>query len=138
MSWKSSISTKLNAVKGSTVNVFESVKTSVNNRFKSLKSIDNKFVIYTVPIILLILITGILFISKPEITGYVTLTREKTYTDNLDLVVNESGNYTWTIDKIGGIQSIKASGKVKGNGTVRVYIEKDGERYLIFDNNKSK
>ena len=122
----------------STVNVFESVKTSVNNRFESLKSIDKKYVVYTVPVILLLLFTGILFISKPEITGYVAITQEKTYTDNLDLVVNESGNYTWTIDGEGDIQSIKASGKVKGNGTVRVYIEKDGIRYLIFDNNKSK
>jgi len=81
-----------------------------------------------------LLIISILFISKPEITGYVTVSREKTYEDNLNLVVNESGNYTWTIDKIGDIKSIKATGRVKGNGTARVYIEKDGERYLIFDN----
>ena len=134
----SRVKENLKAFRTSTFNVFESVKTSVNNRFESLKSIDNKFVIYTVPIILLLLITGILFISKPEITGYVTLTQEKTYTDNLDLIVNESGNYTWTINREGDIQSIKASGKVKGNGTVKVYIEKDGIRYLIFDNNKSK
>jgi len=138
VSWKSQISTKLNTVKGSTVNVFESVKTSVNNRFESLKSFDKKYMIYTIPVILLLLFTGILFISKPEIIGYVTLTQEKTYTDNLDLIVNESGNYTWTINREGDIQSIKASGKVKGNGTVKVYIEKDGIRYLIFNNNKSK
>ncbi len=114
---------------------------NVYKRFNSWKPsvpYNNKFVIYTVPIILLLLITGILFISKPEITGYVTVTQEKTYTDNLDLVINESGNYTWTTDKIGDIQSIKASGRVKGNGTVKIYIEKDGQRYLIYDNKESK
>ena len=134
----SRVKENLKAFRTSTFNVFESVKTSVNNRFESLKSIDKKYVVYTVPVILLLLFTGILFISKPEITGYVAITQEKTYTDNLDLVVNESGNYTWTIDGEGDIQSIKASGKVKGNGTVRVYIEKDGIRYLIFGNKESK
>jgi len=125
---------KLGAIKQPISNIFGSVKTSVNNGFESLKSIDNKYVIYTVPIILLLLITGILFVSQPEITGYVTLTQEKTYTDNLDLIVNESGNYTWTIDQEADIKSILANGKVKGNGTVKIYIEKNGERYLIYDN----
>ena len=75
---------------------------------------------------------------KPGITGYVTLTPEKAHTDNLGLVINESGNYTWMPSYIGNIQSIKASGKVKGNGTVRIYIEKDGKRYLVFDNQKTQ
>jgi len=119
-----------------------SIKDPINNAYKTLRSwkpsvsYNNKFVIYTVPIILLLLITSVLFISKPEITGYVTVTKEKTYTDNLDLVINESGNYTWTTDNIGDIQSIKASGRVKGNGSVKIYIEKDGQRYLIYDNKK--
>ena len=96
----------------------------------------NKFVLYSVPIVLLLLISGVLFLSQPEITGYITLTQEKTYEDNLNLIMNESGNYTWTVDQGGIINSIKASGRVKGNGTVKVYIEKDGERYLIYDNKK--
>ena len=95
-----------------------------------------KIIRYALPAIMLLLIVSVLFVSKPEITGYVVLTEEKTYDDNLNLVINESGNYTWTIDKIGDIKSIKASGKVKGNGTVKIYIEKDGKRYLIYDNKK--
>jgi len=121
-----------------------SIKDPINNAYKTFRSwkpsvsYNNKFVVYTVPVILLLLITGILFISEPEITGYVTVTQEQTYTDNLDLIINESGNYTWTTDKIGDIQSIKASGRVKGNGTVKIYIEKDGQRYLIYDNKENK
>ena len=121
-----------------------SIKDPINDAYKTLRSwkpsvqYNNKFVIYTVPIILLLLITGILFMSKPEITGFVAVTQEKTYTDNLDLVINESGNYTWTIDEIGDIQSIKASGRVKGNGTVKIYIEKGGQRYLIYDNKENR
>lgn len=115
---------KLEAIKEPIKNIFD-ITTRLNK---------NKLVAYGIPIILLLLVTSVLFISKPEITGYVTLTKEETYTDNLNLIINESGNYTWTIDKPGDIQSIKASGRVKGNGTVKVYIEKDGERYLIYDN----
>ncbi|MBS3103143.1 hypothetical protein J4458_06905 [Candidatus Woesearchaeota archaeon] len=111
------------------------IKKPINNLFsKTIRLSGNKPIRYALPILVSLLIISILFISKPEITGYVTVSREKTYEDNLNLVVNESGNYTWTIDKIGDIKSIKATGRVKGNGTARVYIEKDGERYLIFDN----
>lgn len=115
-------------------NGFESAKTSVNKRFES---IENRHILYAVPILLLILMTTIFFVAKPEITGLVTF-EEKTYTDTLDLVINESGNYTWIIDQVGDISSIKASGKVKGNGTVKIYIEKDGEKYLIYDNKADK
>jgi len=104
---------------------------------KARKVERQKLIRYALPIIMLIFIVSILLVSKPEITGYVILTEGKTYDDNLNLVINESGNYTWTIDKEGDIESIKASGKVKGNGTVKIYIEKDGERYLIFDNKEA-
>ena len=134
---------KLNEIKYPIRNTLESIssgfgtlKTSVNSRLEPLRAIDKKYVIYTMLILLLLVMAGIFFASKPEITGYVTLTKEKTYTNNLNLVINESGNYTWMPDNIGDIQSIKAAGRVKGNGTVRVYIEKDGEMYLIYDNKK--
>ena len=108
------------------------------NVFNNLPKLNkNKLIKYAVPVVMLLLVVSVLFLSKPEITGYVTITREKTYDDNLNLIINESGNYTWDIDKIGDISSIKASGRVKGNGTARVYIEKDGERILIYDNKKS-
>jgi len=132
----------LDFIRNSTTNIVENVnngfgtiKTSVNKRFES---IEKKHLIYTLPILLLLLFTGIFFMAKPEITGLVTLTQEKTYTDTLDLVINESGNYTWTPNTIGDISSITADGRVKGNGTVKIYIEKDGEKYLIYDNKANK
>jgi len=112
------------------------LKESIRNAFAGKKIHNKKLVNYTFLIILLLLITSILFIYKPEITGYVILTKEKTYIDNLNLVINESRNYTWMPDNIGDIQSIKAAGRIKGNGTIRVYIEKDGKKYLMYDNKK--
>ena len=37
-----------------------------------------------------------------------------------------------TLDKQGKISSIKTTGSVIGNGTVKIYIEKDGKKYLIY------
>lgn len=93
-----------------------------------------KIVGYAVPIILILLLINFLFLSKPEITGLIVLTQEDTRIDNLNLIVNESGNYTWDVDGNIDINSIKASGRIKGNGTVKIYIEKDGEKHLIYDN----
>ena len=112
------------------------IKKPFKNIFERATFNKSRLLRYGVPVVILLLIISVLFISKPQITGYTIFVQEKTYEDNIGLVINESGNYTWNIDQIGDIKSIKASGKVKGNGTVKVYIEKDGERYLIFDNNK--
>ena len=93
----------------------------------------SKLVRYGLPVIISLLIISILFISKPEITGYVVRTEEKTYDDNLNLVINESGTYEWKPQNPGVIKSIEATGSAEGNGTVKVYIEKDGVRYLIYE-----
>lgn len=114
------------------------IKNPFKNIFERATFNKSRLLRYGVPVVMLLLIISVLFISKPQITGYVIFTQEKTYEDNIGLVINESGNYTWDIDQIGDIKSIKASGKVIGNGTVKVYIEKNGEKYLIFDNKKQQ
>ena len=88
---------------------------------------------YAAVFIVLALIASV-FLLKPAITGQVVLGKETAHTDNLNLVMNESGAYEWQVKSPGDIKSIKASGSVIGNGTVKIYIEKDGKRYLIFDN----
>lgn len=84
-------------------------------------------------IILLLIILGLFFL-KPSFTGYVAFGKETTYNENLNLKINESGSYKWELNKSGEIKSIKATGSVSGNGTVKVYIEKDGKGYLIYKN----
>ena len=92
---------------------------------------------YSIPFIILLLVITSFFLLKPAITGQVILGKESAYTDNLNLVINESGTYEWNVKNPGDIKSIKATGKVIGNGTVKIYIEKDGKRYLIYDNKKT-
>ena len=91
---------------------------------------------YLLPLGILLLVLSVFYFSGPGITGNIVLEEKKTYQDNLNLTVNQTGNYTWGINQTGYIESIKATGRVEGNGTVKIYIEKDGQRYLIFDNKK--
>src|SRR3989338_6773225 len=56
--------------------------------------------------------------------------------DNVNMQVNQSGTYQWNVSNPGNITSLKATGSVSSNGTAKVYIEKDGKRYLVFDSTK--
>ena len=113
----------------------EIIKIPFTNISEKISNLERqKLIRYALPAIMLVLIVSVLLVSKPEITGYAVLTEKNTYDDNLNLVINESGNYTWIADNEGAIESIKASGRIKGNGTVKIYIEKDGERYLVYGN----
>ena len=88
---------------------------------------------YALSFALLLFIIGSLFFIKPEITGQVVLSKEYEYNDSLNLKINESGTYTWDLGKPLNIKSIKATGSIIGNGSVKIYIEKDGKRYLIYN-----
>ena len=94
--------------------------------------IQKPLVKHIAPLIILLLIITSLFLLKPSTTGYVVLSKETTYNESLNLTLNEIGNYTWPLDKQGKISSIKTTGSVIGNGTVKIYIEKDGKKYLIY------
>ena len=110
--------------------VKESIKKAVFS--KTLQPIGK----YAVPFFVLLLVIAGLFLLKPSITGHVVLGEETAYNDNLNLKINESGNYTWMLKQQGMLKSVAASGSVSGNGTARVYIEKDGSKYLVFDSKK--
>ncbi|MCK4496609.1 MAG: hypothetical protein KAU24_00315, partial [Candidatus Aenigmarchaeota archaeon] len=49
------------------------------------------------------------------------------------MTVNASQEYNWKPQNLGELNSIKLSGSMIGNGSVRVYIESQGKRYLILD-----
>ena len=108
------------------------ISNTIEKIFKEVKS-ERSLRYGALFVILTLMITG-LFLLKPSITGHVVLSKESTYNESLNLKINESGNYTWKLSKPGTITSIRATGSVSGNGTVKIYIEKDGKRYLILDN----
>ena len=84
-------------------------------------------------VLLLLVIVGVWF--KPSFTGFATVTSSYSYTDNVDLDVNSSGNYTWVMDNVGSLESFKIKGKFKDSGIVRVYLSSGVDKYLVFDSN---
>ncbi len=89
---------------------------------------------YALPLAMLIIVLSSVFLLRPSITGHVILSKETVQNKSINLEINQSGNYTLTLDRPVDISSVKASGSVMGNGTVKIYIEKDSRRYLIYKN----
>lgn len=100
---------------------------------KGRKQEKNQISIVIVLVAVIVITSGILIFKKPSITGYAVLTEEKTYEDNLNLVVNESKKVVWNLRNPGDLKTIKATGAISRNGTAKVYVEKDNEKVLIFD-----
>lgn len=101
------------------------------------KRIKNKKVnIMIILVAIIIIVLGIFVLKNPAITGFFIISKETVHSDNLELVVDESKEVTWNLENPGDLKSIKASGSIDGNGSAKVYIEKDGERLLIFDSTK--
>lgn len=78
-------------------------------------------------------ITGLYFLGS-SITGFVI--KERSYSEDLNLVVTSSGNYTWQPQNIGELKSIKLDGRVTSYGKAKVYIESNGIKYLVFDSSR--
>lgn len=108
-------------------------KPTIKERLVKFKA-QRPFAAYAIPFIILVMIITSLFLFKPSVVGYVVLSKETAYNESLNLRVNESGAYEWNVRNPGIMKSLKASGSVAGNGTVKVYIEKGGEKYLIYKN----
>ena len=82
--------------------------------------------------ILALALVGIYYL-EPAITGFVTVTKELNYSDDINLEFSESAEYTWNLANPGNLKSVKVSGKMDDQGEARVYIENNGVRHLIFD-----
>lgn len=82
--------------------------------------------------ILALALVGIYYL-EPAITGFVTVTKELNYSDDVNLEFSESAEYTWNLANPGNLKSVKVSGKMDDQGEARVYIENNGTRHLIFD-----
>jgi len=82
----------------------------------------------------LVLIISIgLFFSQGLITGLLTRETTTSYVQELNLTISDTQTYTWELDNLGELRSLSVSGKLKGTGAAKVYLEKDGTRYLILD-----
>jgi len=107
---------------------------TIEKEIENLNRSKNKQIILITAILLLIL-TGIYFL-KPEITGFITLEKQFNYSDIINLDFEESSEYIWIPEHTGTIKALKLSGSYKTEGNVKVYLEDEGIKYLIFDSSK--
>ena len=111
-----------------------------NQRFPGLLkkrgSKDKKLNITIILAVMVIIALALFIYKQPSITGFAVITKETTFDDNLNLVVNESKNIVWTLRNPGDLKLIRATGAISREGSAKVYIEKDDEKLLIFDSTK--
>lgn len=100
------------------------------------KSREDRIKVAFIIAAIVVIVLGFFMLKKPSITGFAVITKETTFSDNLNLVVNESKNIAWNLRNPGSLKSLKASGAISRNGTAKVYIQKDSEKVLIFDSTK--
>ncbi|MBI2654509.1 hypothetical protein HYX02_06935 [Candidatus Woesearchaeota archaeon] len=82
-----------------------------------------------------VIVLGIgMYYLGPSITGFVI--NDIGHSEQLNLVVASSGNYTWELEEIGDLKSVKIDGKVTKYGRAKVYIESNGIRHLVFDSTR--
>ncbi|MCH8004291.1 MAG: hypothetical protein IH934_06715 [Nanoarchaeota archaeon] len=85
--------------------------------------------------ILALVLVGVYYL-EPVITGFVTVTKQINYTDEVNLEFDEISTYIWDLGNPGPLKSIKISGSKIKQGEAKVYIEDNGVRYLIFDSSQ--
>jgi len=85
--------------------------------------------------ILALVLVGVYYL-EPAITGFVTVTKQLNYTDEVNLEFNEDQTYVWNLGNQGNLKSVKISGSMDEQGEAKVYIENNGIKYLIFDSSK--
>ena len=88
----------------------------------------------TISIILLFVLT--LFVIQPAKIGLVTLNKEFSYSDNVNLTIKDSYEYDWLVGNKGILTSLKLTGSISKGGYAKVYLEHEKESYLIFDSDR--
>jgi len=86
-------------------------------------------------IFIIFIVSSIIFIGF-KITGFAVL-NEVNHKDIVNLSLNGSGIYFWGLQKQGDLGFVRLRGSIIGNGSVKVYIENEGKKYLIFDNSNN-
>lgn len=81
-------------------------------------------------------IIGVVISNKPSVTGRAVEDKQSIFKESLNIVQNESGVYEWKVKNPGNLKSLKVTGSVSSNGSAKVFVEKNGTKYLMFDSAK--
>jgi len=110
---------------------YEAYAGSLIRTYKIKKSIS-----VAIPLSIIILLIFGLFYSQSNIIGLLILGKQFDYSDRINLNFEVNSEYIWIPEHQGTLKSLRLSGSYKPEGNVKVYLEDEGIRYLIFDSSK--
>jgi len=108
-------------------------RSSRNSKLAAEAKPDRVRTIASVAIVLILISLGLFTSLKPEISGFLISETVTTYEQDLNIVGSQTQTYAWELENTGELRSVSLSGKLSGTGTAKVYLEKDGIKYLILD-----
>jgi len=110
----------------------------VGNKGRRRIDVERRMLIRNSMFLIIALVFGLLFMYNSSImpTGFVSVTSEFSYRDNVSLWVNESYSYEWAIGNYGSLKSVRLDGSASKDFVGRVYLESDGDSYLVLDSSR--
>ncbi|MEA2036958.1 MAG: hypothetical protein U9O94_05585, partial [Nanoarchaeota archaeon] len=89
---------------------------------------------YGILTLLLVLMSmGLLVFMQPEYLGFTVGISNYNYSDDVNLVVDNNHEYTWFMDNVGKLRSVRLDGCITKDAVAKVYLEYNNEKYLVFD-----
>tara|TARA_Y100000310_G_scaffold17917_1_gene17695 strand:- start:2176 stop:3768 length:1593 start_codon:yes stop_codon:yes gene_type:complete len=87
-------------------------------------------------VLVIVVIIGIVaYFLNPNITSFVI--KEFQYEQDINIEMNSSGTYEWILENPGDLKSLSMSGSYTKKGTIKVYLQNEGVKHLIYSNNES-
>ena len=72
---------------------------------------------------------------SPEFSGSVVAV-ETSQSSPANVFFDKTGEYVWVVPEPASISSLRLSGEFEDKGFIKILVEREGERYLIFDSSK--
>ncbi len=77
-----------------------------------------------------------MFFIEPSPTGFVTLDKEFNYTDLVDISIDSSQSFEWTLHNYGDLSSVRLEGSASRDFVGKAYILSGDSRYLVLDSSE--
>ena len=87
--------------------------------------------------IALIFVISLFYFIRPSLIGYVTITKDISYIDSLNLTYHNSTDYSLKLNQTAPLVSLKVSGYLVGEGNALIYLQSHNKTYLVFDSSKN-